>query len=527
MSTKPKFSVLIPTRERHDTLHFSIRSILEQSFRNFELIIADNLSSPATRECVDKFGDSRLKYVRTSERLAMSDNWEFGLKHCGGDYVFILGDDDALIPNALAEAAAVLSLMPDKILSWNRASYFWPSAILKPSRNQMELPLGNGRMMLSSSEILANVYTFALPYFYLPMIYSSFVPRAVIDKVRSINSGNYFYGRAPDICSGVVNALVADDYIHSQIPLSVAGVSGHSTGLAQGYQSLGSDAHKKLLAEGKENAERPKLHPLLVDSAHQYFLIADDLLKLRDRFNIGAKGIEFNPNNLLNWVAGSLWADYDKYDEFAQDLIKFAKRHGIDASALQVPQKTKMAERYPSLFTKNPKDPLRDSLHTIDCARFDITDVWAAAKLLAKLLPNYATGIGVGWRDGIIPYAPPKSTPQSWTREKLIEKIVGSGPQSIQALCGDSEFMKNFLPFTRFIDEDLTKKAEYTGQVGKLGEMLETDNAVAGLMALMLLYPPWNLQVSDLNDIPAWFRPIYIDFSTLAGPANTESAMLG
>lgn len=503
---KPKFSILIPTRERHDTLHFSILSVIEQSFSDFELIISDNLSSPPTKACVEKFNDSRIKYYRTPDRLAMSDNWEFGLGKCSGDYVFVLGDDDALIPNALNEAASIIAAEPNKIVSWNRASYFWPSAILKPSRHQMELPFGNGRLILKSAQILANVYSFAQPYFYLPMIYSSFVPRAVIDKVRAKNSGNYFYGRAPDICSGIANATVVEEYIHSQIPLSIAGVSGHSTGLAQGYQGLGSDAHKKLLAEGKENAERPKLHSQLIDSSHQYFLIADDLLKLRDRFSIP---LEFNPNKLIEWVAGSLWADSSRYDDYVQDLIAFASKHNIDVSGLRVPGKTEMPDRYPSLFSRTPNDPLRECYHTIDCSNFGIADVWEAAKLLAKLLPNYANGIAGGWRDR---RAVPAVQPKNWTREELLNRISESSIDQIKNIIGDMGFMSSYLPFTRRQDSAFTKNAESAGIVAKLGDLLETNDAVAGLMGLMLLYPPKDLSVSDLADIPEWFRSLYLEF---------------
>src|SRR5262249_49982060 len=75
MST-PRFSVVVPTRERADTLQSCLTTCLDQGFDNYEVIVCDNCSSPATREVVEGFASSRIKYVRAPEPLAMSDNWE-------------------------------------------------------------------------------------------------------------------------------------------------------------------------------------------------------------------------------------------------------------------------------------------------------------------------------------------------------------------------------------------------------------------------------------------------------------------
>ena len=95
------FSIIIPTRQRHDTLKYSIQSIINQTYKEFELIVMDNFSPPETAEVVALFNDQRIKYYRATERLSMSDNWELGLSYAPGEYIFVLGDDDALIPDGL------------------------------------------------------------------------------------------------------------------------------------------------------------------------------------------------------------------------------------------------------------------------------------------------------------------------------------------------------------------------------------------------------------------------------------------
>ena len=46
---KPCFSIVIPTCMRHQTLPYTLRTCLEQSFEDYEIIVADNASLPATR----------------------------------------------------------------------------------------------------------------------------------------------------------------------------------------------------------------------------------------------------------------------------------------------------------------------------------------------------------------------------------------------------------------------------------------------------------------------------------------------
>ena len=74
-----KFSVVIPTRERADTLRFALQTCLDQTFDDYEVIVSDNCSSPATKAAVDELASPKVRYVRTPEPVAMSRNWEFGV----------------------------------------------------------------------------------------------------------------------------------------------------------------------------------------------------------------------------------------------------------------------------------------------------------------------------------------------------------------------------------------------------------------------------------------------------------------
>src|SRR4051812_41628992 len=120
----PRFSVVIPTRERCATLQHTIKTVLNQTFKDFELIIMDNFSQDETSEVVSSFADARIKYYRSDKRLSMMDNWELSLSHVNGEYLIYIGDDDALIPDSLLLANRLFLAYSDvNIIKWIASSY--------------------------------------------------------------------------------------------------------------------------------------------------------------------------------------------------------------------------------------------------------------------------------------------------------------------------------------------------------------------------------------------------------------------
>lgn len=96
-----KITVIIPTCERSETLYHCIKTCLNQDYANYELLISNNASTDNTDDVISSFNDSRIRYIKTDEKLSMSEHWEFALSHVKDGYVMIIGDDDGLIPNSL------------------------------------------------------------------------------------------------------------------------------------------------------------------------------------------------------------------------------------------------------------------------------------------------------------------------------------------------------------------------------------------------------------------------------------------
>jgi hypothetical protein len=227
----PRFSVVIPTRERAHTLRSTLRTCLDQEFDDYEIIVCDNCSSPATHEVVESFASPRLRYIRAPQPLAMSDNWELALGQATGEYVTFLGDDDALLSHGLAEVDRVITRTGARAVRWVAVSYTWPSVALAGEGNYLAIPLMRELHTVDAVKAIDAVIGFRECYNYLPMIYHGTVHRELIAELRQ-RTGRVFLTTCPDVYSGFAFAYLAGTYASIQLPVSVCGLSGHSNGIA-------------------------------------------------------------------------------------------------------------------------------------------------------------------------------------------------------------------------------------------------------------------------------------------------------
>ncbi|MGZ8158598.1 MAG: glycosyltransferase family 2 protein, partial [Methylobacter sp.] len=65
-----KYTVIIPTRDRAETLEATLRTCLRQTYENFEIIVSDNCSGDNTKEIVDGLHDPRIRYINPGRRLS-------------------------------------------------------------------------------------------------------------------------------------------------------------------------------------------------------------------------------------------------------------------------------------------------------------------------------------------------------------------------------------------------------------------------------------------------------------------------
>lgn len=99
----PEVSVIIPTYNRANLLPRTIKSVLNQTYQDFEIIIVDDASTDNTKEIVYGFHDDRIGYVKLSKNSGSSSRpRNIGLSGARGKFIAFLDSDDEWLPTFLA-----------------------------------------------------------------------------------------------------------------------------------------------------------------------------------------------------------------------------------------------------------------------------------------------------------------------------------------------------------------------------------------------------------------------------------------
>lgn len=108
MAATPKVSVIIATHDRPAFLLQAIRSVLAQSFTDYELVVAEDGASDATAEVVAAIGGGALRHLRLPHTGRPSVTRNHGLAEAGGRFVAFLDDDDVWRADKLERQVALL-----------------------------------------------------------------------------------------------------------------------------------------------------------------------------------------------------------------------------------------------------------------------------------------------------------------------------------------------------------------------------------------------------------------------------------
>ena len=99
----------LPTYNGAAYIAEALRSILNQTYQDFELLIVDDGSTDKTLEIVQSFSDPRIQIHRNPERLGIPANWNRCLELAGGELVCLFHQDDVMLPDNLERKVHLLS----------------------------------------------------------------------------------------------------------------------------------------------------------------------------------------------------------------------------------------------------------------------------------------------------------------------------------------------------------------------------------------------------------------------------------
>ena len=128
----PTVSIGIPTYNRAALLAQTIKSVLHQSYQDYEIIVSDDCSSDNTADVVRSFGDARIRYHRTRDRLRVPGNWNECVRLAQGEFFALLPDDDVYCPEFLETMVAALRQVPD--IGFSQCGFYNVNQELRCSR---------------------------------------------------------------------------------------------------------------------------------------------------------------------------------------------------------------------------------------------------------------------------------------------------------------------------------------------------------------------------------------------------------
>lgn len=135
-----KVSVVIPTYNRAKLLKRTVLSVLNQTYRDFEIIVVDDASTDDTEEVVRSFSDERIRYIRHNENKGDAAARNIGIKAAKGQFIAFQDSDDEWLPEKLQRQMEIFENVLPNVgviytgflkIKGKRKIYLPPSRIIK------------------------------------------------------------------------------------------------------------------------------------------------------------------------------------------------------------------------------------------------------------------------------------------------------------------------------------------------------------------------------------------------------------
>lgn len=106
-------SVIIPTYKGSNKLSRAIDSVLNQTYKDIEIVIVDDngvntIDSNKTELVINKYNDNRIKYIKHKVNLNGANARNTGIENCTGEYITFLDDDDFMLPKRIEKMLKLL-----------------------------------------------------------------------------------------------------------------------------------------------------------------------------------------------------------------------------------------------------------------------------------------------------------------------------------------------------------------------------------------------------------------------------------
>ncbi len=119
----PKVSVIMPVYNVERFVGAAVRSVLEQTFEDFELLVINDVTPDRSVEICEKFRDPRLRVIHHRENRGLAGARNTGIRHASGDYLAFIDSDDCWHPEKLERHLQHLERDPRVGVSFSRSAF--------------------------------------------------------------------------------------------------------------------------------------------------------------------------------------------------------------------------------------------------------------------------------------------------------------------------------------------------------------------------------------------------------------------
>jgi len=228
-----KLSIVIPTKNRYETLFPCLDVLKSKTYDELEVIVHDNSNN--NEEAIKYFAKNKrnnIRYYYKASSISVAENMDKAIEKSSGKYVCAIGDDDAVIPRII-EVVELMDKNGIDSCSYIYAKYYWQN--MKNVVNEY-VPLilykgmdGGWSYKDPKEELIKIMNTIEFSMNRLAIVYHGIVSREILNEIN-LKTGTYCPGPSPDLANATAATLITKRHVHIDMPLSIAGHSYNSAG---------------------------------------------------------------------------------------------------------------------------------------------------------------------------------------------------------------------------------------------------------------------------------------------------------
>ncbi|MCR5667273.1 MAG: glycosyltransferase [Eubacterium sp.] len=404
---KHALSIVLPVRNNAETIGATLKTCLEQDYTDYEILISDNSDNDRYEiyDLVKQMDSEKIRYIRTPRVLPITKSFEYAYLNALGDFIMPIGADDGVNINALSRFMQIKALIEREtkkktnILSWDRIHYCWPNMTSSGQQDQLIIPKpyrldGKWYEEKTQRDMLDLILCYPKTIYSLPVSYiNSGMSRRYMQEIYE-KTDALIDGHSQDLYTGVLNVALNESYYHINLPITIAALSGHSSGAAS---IAGAVKREIALAQGREeqltNISFPTqrdIEDILYPSDGDVANMVCQVLRLIDMEVLPVSTLKRIPWEIIGKaILGQVqYKDVNKTKVLHQliDSIRVFSSEAADILQKEVTTNTRSVAHYEVVDGKFYYQGFqKNGGIAMDASEFAVKDVYDAAKLVQRL----------------------------------------------------------------------------------------------------------------------------------------------